>query len=156
MGDRWRGCKCPCVCGALDPYEKRKPLRDRIGEPSFTPAMGPNGGVVVTDIDLLLRHYGPLANSDGIGTFRIMEQKHVKAPQHVGQEITFRLMHDLFRKADPDTERYKGFYLFEYEDPEWEDYSWVTVNRLFEQEKEAKMHVVSFLKWLDSPLDDLP
>ena len=136
--------------GGLDPYEIKKPLREKMRE-QMRDAMGPDGGVVVTDLDLVIRHYGDISGAGWEGAFRLIEQKYVGAKSHGGQNRTFTLMHNLLREADPDCLQYKGFYRVEYGDVEWEDYSWVTVKRLYEFGGDRKMHVIDFIGWCDDP-----
>lgn len=74
-------------------------------------------GLVVEDVDLVLRRYDPQVLGDR-GRFRLVENKKVTSPMPYGQLKTFRLIDELLRAANSD--RYDGFYLVETPDP-WDD-----------------------------------
>ena len=127
----WRG---------TDPYEVEKPIRKLIRERI------PKSGRVVEDLDLLIRHY---STSNSVGVFRAIETKHGDIGLTIGQDKSFRQMHNLWRRGDPDATEYKGFYLVQCDDAEYGDDSQVTVTRLFENPKSIVMSLSEFVDWLD-------
>lgn len=82
----------------------------------------PNGsaGVVVEDLDLVIRLYGEQHGTDGIGKFFLVELKFGNAKPGYAQERTFGLIHDLLRAADPRKERYLGYHLVNYDHKDWD------------------------------------
>jgi len=82
----------------------------------------PNGsnGMVVEDLDLVVRCYGPMYGKDGDGMFMLVENKFGMATLGVAQVKTFGLIDRLLRQADPEARRYRGYYLVQYDCEEWE------------------------------------
>lgn len=88
---------------------------------------GPRAGFVVEDLDLVIRTYGNEFDTDGIGKIMLVELK--RWPHNIGyaQRATFGLLHRLLRKADPDQNRYVGYFVVQYDNDDW-DYSQFWVN----------------------------
>lgn len=82
----------------------------------------PNGyfGFVVEDLDLVIRWFGRNYGFDSRGAFMLIDLKYGNKGLDVAQEKTFGLMDALLREADPDQERYLGFYLIQYTDDDWD------------------------------------
>ena len=82
----------------------------------------PNGkmGFVVEDLDLVIRWFGLNYGFDGQGAFMLTELKFGSAQLGIAQEKTFGLMNSLLRAADPNYERYLGFYLIQYTHEDWD------------------------------------
>lgn len=82
----------------------------------------PNGssGFVVEDLDLVIRWFGRNYGYDGRGAFMLIDVKFENKGLEFAQEKTFGLMDSLLRAADPDYERYLGFYLIQYSDDDWD------------------------------------
>jgi hypothetical protein len=121
---------------------QRLPIRD------YLRTALPEGsqGMVVEDLDLVIRHYGNSYRLDGKGRLMLVEQKHPPAWIEYAQEKTFGLIHQLIRAGDPDKKRYLGYYVlqiaFNGEEPVFP----VTVNRKHELDK-AQM-----LDWFNGKL----
>lgn len=78
----------------------------------------PNGweGFVAEDLDLVIRTFGSNYGSDDTGRFMLLEVKFRNATIGKAQGRTFGLIHGLLRSADPNRERYIGFYKLGYGD----------------------------------------
>lgn len=78
----------------------------------------PNGweGFVAEDLDLVVRTFGTDYGSDAAGRFMLIEAKFRNATIKNAQARTFGLIHGLLRSADPNRERYIGFYKLGYGD----------------------------------------
>lgn len=76
------------------------------------PNAGPVSGLVVSDIDLVLRAYGPELNSDGRGRYLFAEFKHGPGKLTHGQNNTFRQIDEDLRASG--SERYMGFWKVNY------------------------------------------
>ena len=72
-------------------------------------------GAVLLDVDLVIRGYGINYDTDSKGKFILTEWKYGGFDLKNGQLMTFRLMHEILRKGDPDSLRYLGFYLINYD-----------------------------------------
>jgi len=83
----------------------------------------PNGsfGFVVEDLDLVIRWFGRNYGFDGRGAFMLIDLKFGNKGLDIAQEKTFGLIDALLRAADPDYERYFGFYLIQYSDDDWDE-----------------------------------
>jgi hypothetical protein len=77
------------------------------------PAPGAANGLVVLDIDMVLRVYGPNFGTDGEGRFILTEWKQGTANLSGGQLFTFKTIHKLMRRGD-DAGRYLGFWKINY------------------------------------------
>lgn len=77
-------------------------------------------GFVVEDLDLVVRWFGRNYGYDSRGAFMLMDLKFGSAQLGIAQEKTFGLMDGLLRQADPDFERYLGFFLIQYTDEDWD------------------------------------
>lgn len=105
-------------------YLQELPFRKWLRENMPTP----RDGFVVEDLDLLLRCYGPNYHTDDKGCFMLVEVKYGNADLGHAQRRTFGLINQLLRLADPKRERYMGFYLIQYSDPDW-SYADFKINR---------------------------
>lgn len=76
------------------------------------PNAGAVSGMVVSDIDLVLRAYGPQMNSDGTGRYLFAEFKHGTGKLTHGQNSTFRLIDADLRLSG--SQRYMGFWKVNY------------------------------------------
>jgi hypothetical protein len=116
-----------------DKFEQR-PERD------FIRKHCPNGsdGLVVEDLDLLLRCYGPNYGTDAAGKFRLVELKHANAPLGTSKLKTFRLIDSLLAPSP----RYDGFYVVRTDSPEWETVPMFTVNQI-------DLEFEEFVDWLN-------
>ncbi len=88
------------------------PLRDYLRSPGW-----PNGsdGFVVEDLDIVIRHFGNGYHTDAKGRLLLIEQKHPGHWIRTAQQKTFGLLHGLLRKADPERQRYIGYYVLQVE-----------------------------------------
>lgn len=87
------------------------------GETHWSMPSGPEG-LVVEDLDLVIRWYGPLFDLDEVGRFRLVEAKYGEHTSlETAQHRTFKLMDELFRRGDSEG-RYDGFYKLNYSDDE--------------------------------------
>lgn len=80
-------------------------------------------GFVAEDLDLLVRVYGANFDTDANGKFMLIEVKGKKGRIHRSKIMTFGMIDELLRKADPDRKRYLGYYVIQTDTPEWEDRS---------------------------------
>ena len=97
-------------------------------------------GVVVEDLDLVLRVYGERFNTDATGKFMFVELKYGSALPGIAQKKTFGLIDDLLKKADPEGIRYKGYWVLQYTNENW-DVSGFKLNN----ETITKANLVKFL-----------
>lgn len=103
-------------------------------------------GYVAEDLDLVMRCY---AAGDPIGKFMLVEFKYDKFGLDHSQRRTFGLIDGLLKKADPERRRYRGYYLLQYPEQDFNKCDHVNVNgRLL-----TKNELVKFLKF---ELDVLP
>ena len=105
-------------------------------------------GYVVEDVDMVVRVYGTAYVQDETGAFMLIELKYKRARMGYAQRRTFGLLHRLLRRADPNGERYKGFYLVQYDDEDW-DKARFTVNGV-------KMSRERYAEFLCFDLDGVP
>jgi hypothetical protein len=68
-------------------------------------------GLTVDDADIVSMRYGPLAGGARPGLLKLIEIKHNNGRMTLSQKHSYRTMHDLMRAADPNHEKYEGFYL---------------------------------------------
>lgn len=95
------------------------------------PGWGNGSGVVLLDVDLVHRCYGPDFLSDSTGRVMLMELKYGSAELTGGQWNTFQLIDRLISAGDPLGMRYGGFWRVQYE-IEADDTPYFTVaERLF-------------------------
>lgn len=89
------------------------PFRDYIRER----CPGPSGGLVVTDLDLIINQFGPLVGrkKDDDGRIYLVELKAAGAALNYSQSRTMQLMHKLMRIADPARKFYGGSYLLHWD-----------------------------------------
>ena len=78
-----------------------------------------SAGVVVEDLDLVMRVYGYDRDTDAIGKFALIELKHGLNCLRRAQRNTFKLIDSLLRQGDPSAERYLGYFLLNYTDEDW-------------------------------------
>ena len=85
-------------------------------------------GYIVEDLDLVIRTFGSKYQTDNVGKFSLIEIKHggckivdgVHDEIGTSKEMTFGMIDDLLNKADPEHERYQGFYIIRtYRSSEW-------------------------------------
>lgn len=75
-------------------------------------------GFVVEDLDLVIRWYG--VNGFGAeGAFMFLELKFWNYDIGIAQKKTFGMIDRLLRIADPKKEKYKGFFVVQYSDENW-------------------------------------
>lgn len=90
------------------------PIRALIrGETHWTMPTG-RQGFVVEDEDLILRWWGPRFGLDDLGRFRFLEWKHGTAGLDEAQSRTFGLI----SQELADSDRFDGYYLVQYDDPD--------------------------------------
>lgn len=77
-------------------------------------------GVVVEDLDLVIRLYGEHHGTDATGKFMLIELKFGNATPGYAQERTFGLMDSLLRQADPERRRYLGYFIVNYDNTDWD------------------------------------
>jgi hypothetical protein len=77
--------------------------------------------MVVEDLDLLIRWYGKQFRQDDKGRFMFVEIKHGYADLSGGQTHTWSLIDWLLSKADPEHKRYRGFFLIQCSDEDWQE-----------------------------------
>lgn len=109
---------------------------------------GGGAGMVVEDMDIVLRRYGPLANWCRDGTISFIEVKTFSSFMGRAQEMTFGLIDRLMRKADPDEKYYKGYYVIRWNPPHY------AINECAVTEDELKQFFVgerSYPSYFDSP-----
>jgi len=85
-------------------------------------------GYVVEDLDLVLRIYGPMYDSDADGRLMFVELKFGNTTINPAQRKTFGLIDNLMRRGDPDGRRYAGYFVLNYADEDWDVSSWFRVN----------------------------
>ena len=85
-------------------------------------------GMVIEDLDLVIRVYGTNFGSDAVGKFMLIELKFKKSWIGQAQKRTFGQIDRLLRKADPDAKRYMGYFVVQYDDEDW-DKAQFKVNR---------------------------
>jgi hypothetical protein len=107
--------------GLFQVYKFRDWIRDKLPN-------GPNG-CVVEDLDLVIRVYGPNFHSDGTGKFMLIELKFWGSWIQTAQKNTFGLIDHLLRRADPNKERYLGYFVINYNDEDW-DQSRFSINHI--------------------------
>jgi len=121
-------------------------------------------GMVIEDLDLVLRWFGSKYNLDGIGRLRLVEMKHITSGIGRAQESTFGLIDLMCRTGNP--ERYDGFFVVqadmnavdELELPSgrvvevWSDDIEIRVCGQWAQ----TMTKTEFMAWCDSPYSPIP
>lgn len=76
-------------------------------------------GVVVDDMDMIVRTWGPSYNTGAFGKFRLIEIKYASAWPTIGQMITFKGIDELLRRGDPGRHTYLGFYVVQHWTEDW-------------------------------------
>lgn len=76
------------------------------------PSAGRMSGLVASDVDLVLRAYGPEMNSDQQGRYLLAEFKHGNSSLTNGQNSTFRQIDEDLRAGG--SQRYMGFWKVNY------------------------------------------
>jgi hypothetical protein len=121
-------------------------------------------GMVIEDLDLVLRWFGSNYNLDAIGRLRLVEMKHITSGIGRAQESTFGLIDMLCRAGNP--ERYDGFFVVqadmnavdEVELPNgrvveiWSDDIEIRVCG----ERAENMTKAEFMAWCDNPYSPIP
>lgn len=89
------------------------PFRDYIREH----CPGPGGGLVVTDLDLIVNQFGALVGRgrDEDGRIFLTELKTAGTALNYAQNRTMQLMHKLMRLGDPERKHYGGAYLLHWD-----------------------------------------
>lgn len=82
---------------------------------------GPDDGLVVGDVDLTVRGFGPRYAGDRLGRIRLVEVKCATGQMSFGQRLTFAALDEMLRRGDPKGERYLGFWRVWSEDDSWQD-----------------------------------
>ena len=105
-------------------------------------------GIVVEDLDVIIRSYGPLFGSDAIGKLRLIEIKTCQETVKGGQHNTFRLIDQLLRAGDSDL-RYDGFYVLRSNDPDWFAADAFSVTSIADDYTETMTpdQVIAWLQW---------
>lgn len=98
----------------------RGPDAQRLSYRDFMRDHMPSGrdGLVIVDLDLVTRHHGALFSTDRAGILTCMEFKHDGYDMTWGQKWTFGPIDAALRTQMAD--RYRGFYLVQYEDEPFE------------------------------------
>jgi len=123
-----------------------------------------NKGMVIEDLDLVLRWFGSNYNLDGIGRLRLVEMKHITSGIGRAQESTFGLIDLMCRNGN--AERYDGFFVvladmnavYDMELPSgrvvevWSDDIQITVCGEWAQ----PMTKAEFMAWCDNPYSPVP
>ena len=78
-----------------------------------------NEGIVIEDLDLLVRHFGAEHGTDAIGRFMLCELKFDTSMIGTAQRRTFGLLDGLLRAGDKDGDRYLGYYIINYDNEDW-------------------------------------
>lgn len=75
-------------------------------------------GFIVQDLDLIVYRFGSLISRshDKYGQFIMLDVKYKKFYLEYSQKILFGLIDCLLRKADPEQNNYKGFYILVWDD----------------------------------------
>lgn len=69
-------------------------------------------GVVIEDLDLIVRYYGPRYGLDAAGAFALVEFKHSRRlGVSGGQERTFGVLHRVLSQSPESDRRYLGFFV---------------------------------------------
>jgi len=74
-------------------------------------------GMVLEDLDLVVRRYGSLANGDPLGKISLVEIKTGGSVLGRSKAMTFGVMDAILRKGDPDGEHYEGYYMLRWNPP---------------------------------------
>lgn len=85
-------------------------------------------GFTAEDLDLVIRVYGGDYGQDQSGCFALMELKYGRAGLGTSKRRLFGMIDALLRCADPEGHRYKGFFVVQYDDEDWDKANF-TVNR---------------------------
>ena len=75
----------------------------------------PKDGWVSEDVDCVVRAYGGNFDTDTNGKFMLLEYKEGRAWPRLAQQMTFGLIDSLLKMADPERERYLGYYIIGYD-----------------------------------------
>lgn len=70
-------------------------------------------GLVIEDLDMVCRWYGPLSNGNHVGHFMLVEAKHGHACLNTAQARTFAPIHDFLTMSG--VSNYKGFWRLNYD-----------------------------------------
>ena len=76
-------------------------------------------GVVLEDIDLIVRLWGPNYLTGPFGKIRFLEIKHGNAWPGIGQMLTFKGIDEIMRRGDPDGLVYGGFFFVQHWTEDW-------------------------------------
>jgi hypothetical protein len=128
---RWRGAD-----------EQRLPYRDsiRVELPQ------PHEGLVVTDLDLVLRCYGPRYATDDVGLLRLVEVKSHGARLTNGQRRTFGLLDDLCRASG--SPRYCGAFVVTTDHDDWSLADRFAITRISDGRQVVTDHRTA-MRWLN-------
>lgn len=141
------------------------------GKKHVTMPQGPEG-LVIEDLDLVLRWYGDRFKLDDIGRFRLIELKNGNAPLGPSKKYTFGLIDNILAYA-PAKHRYDGYYVVRASDKNhdeattyevsgvqltsadfisWVLWPWSEIKPYWNADK----HVVPDDKWMLFPDRDMP
>ena len=68
---------------------------------------------MIEDLDMVVRHYGPRYHTDDNGRVMFIEQKHPPFWIQGAQVMTFRHLHRMLRRGDPERKGYIGYYVLQ-------------------------------------------
>jgi hypothetical protein len=106
-------------------------------------------GYVVEDLDLIIRVYSSHYQTDARGKFVLIELKFANAWLTTGQIRTFFQMDQLWRKADPERQRYIGFYVINHLTKTVQDMEVIDSERGFKINGSHTISEAELLEFLD-------
>lgn len=77
-------------------------------------------GFIVEDLDLVIKVYGRNYGLDRKGKFMLCELKFYPKSIGYAQKQLYGLIDKLLRSADPDKNRYQGYYVIQYDNDDWD------------------------------------
>lgn len=90
----------------------------------------PREGLVVEDLDLVLRLYGNAKGTDAVGRIRLTELKYDNRTLEIAQRRTFGILDVALRECERTRDRYEGFWLLQPQIPEPLEEFWESVDSL--------------------------
>ena len=76
-------------------------------------------GVVIDDVDMTVRLWGPSFQTGPFGKIRFFEIKHGNAWPGIGQMLTFKGIDEIMRRGDPEGLTYGGFFIVRHWTEDW-------------------------------------